>query len=110
MTEKWEDILALGDMFNMAEVCSVATYALDHNGGLPDIRKISLCVRHNIPASWALEAIKRICLRQEALTLAESRAIGLDMTATIASLRETAFRATYGGGVSLSLAILQDVY
>ncbi|KAI5897542.1 uncharacterized protein SCHCODRAFT_02486793 [Schizophyllum commune H4-8] len=107
LTKTWEDVLALGDMFNMPEVCSVATYALDHNGDLPDIRKISLCVRHNIPASWALEAIKRICLRQGALTVAEARDIGLDMTATIASLREWAFETTYGGGVSPSYAFLR---
>ena len=88
-------------MFSMAEVCSVATYAIDHNGSLGDVRKISLCVRHNIPKLWALEAIQRVCLRQKALTMSEARDIGLDMTTTIASLRETAFRTTYSGGVSL---------
>ncbi|KAI4519861.1 hypothetical protein K525DRAFT_145499, partial [Schizophyllum commune Loenen D] len=69
-------------------------------GGLGDVRKISLCVRHNIPKLWALEAIQRVCLRQNALTISEARYIGLDMTTTIASLRETAFRTTYSGGVS----------
>ncbi|KAL1732580.1 hypothetical protein EV714DRAFT_206288 [Schizophyllum commune] len=101
LTAKWEDILAVGDMFSMAEVCSVATYAIDHNGSLGDVRKISLCVRHNIPKLWALEAIQRVCLRPNALMMSEARDIGLDMTTTIAPLRETAFRTTYSGGVSL---------
>ncbi|KAL1749129.1 hypothetical protein HDZ31DRAFT_28333 [Schizophyllum fasciatum] len=88
LASKWEDILSIGDMFNMSEVCKVATYALDFNGGLPDIRKISLCVRHRITMDWALQAVKRVCTRQFALTRTEARAIGVDMTAMIACVRE----------------------
>ncbi|KAL1720935.1 hypothetical protein EV715DRAFT_288857 [Schizophyllum commune] len=42
--DRWEDILAIADMFSMDEIARVATYALDYNIGLSDIRKISLTV------------------------------------------------------------------
>ncbi|KAL1720949.1 hypothetical protein EV715DRAFT_196197 [Schizophyllum commune] len=99
LSNKWEDILLVADMFQMGEVCRVATYALDHNGGLPDVRKVSLCVRHDVDKSWAFEAIKRVCERPDALTKEEARDIGLDMTASIASMREAAYKAS-GGWVS----------
>ena len=99
LSAKWEDILHVGDMFQMEDVCRVATYALDHHGGLPDIRRISLCVRHDVDKSWAVEAIKRVCARRDALTKEEARDIGLDMTASIASVREAAYKAS-GGKVS----------
>ena len=86
-------------MFNMEEVCRVATYALDHNGGLPDVRKISLCVRHEVDKSWAFEAIKRVCARQEALTEEEACDMGLKMAINIASAREIAYKSS-GGSVS----------
>ncbi|KAL1665496.1 hypothetical protein GGF50DRAFT_52544 [Schizophyllum commune] len=101
LSPKWEDILIVGDMFNMEEACRVATYALDHNGGLPDIRKVSLCVRHDVDRNWAIEAIKRLCARQSALTREEARDIGLDMSIAIASAREAAYNAS-GGKVRLS--------
>ena len=88
-------------MFNMEEICRVATYALDHNGGLTDIRKVALCVRHDIDKSWAAEALERICVRQHALTKDEAREIGLDMTAAIASAREAAYKVS-GGNITVS--------
>lgn len=102
LSPKWEDILIVGDMFNMEEACRVATYALDHNGGLPDIRKVSLCVRHDVDRNWAIEAIKRLCARRVALTREEARDIGLDMAIAIASAREAAYNAS-GGKVSFTV-------
>ena len=99
LASKWEDILVVADMFNMEEVCRVATYALDHNGGLPDIRKISLWVRHEVDKSWPFEAIKRVCARQEALTEEEACDMGLKMAINIASAREIAYKSS-GGSVS----------
>ena len=83
----------------MEEVCRVATYALDHNGMLPDIRRISLCVRHSIDKAWALDAIRRVCIREQALNKDEAREVGLDMAMLIASAREAAYKAS-GGKVS----------
>ena len=79
----------------MEEVCRVATFALDHNGGLPDARKISLCVRYGIDKSWATEAIKRVCVRRDPLTKEEGRDVGVDMAIAIAAAREKAFRRCY---------------
>ncbi|KAL1704465.1 hypothetical protein EV121DRAFT_205728 [Schizophyllum commune] len=107
LSAKWEDILVVADMFNMEEVCRVAIYALDHHCGLSDIRKISLCVRHDVDKTWAVDAIERVCARQDALTKEEAREVGLDMTASIASVREAAFKASYGGGVSPILSSIQ---
>ncbi|KAL1749133.1 hypothetical protein HDZ31DRAFT_28338 [Schizophyllum fasciatum] len=104
LVDRWEDILIVADIFNMSEVCRVATYALDHNGGLPDIRKISLCVRYDIDKSWALEAIKRVCARPNALSKDEARDVGVDMTASIASIREAAYKAS---GASVSHLLTQ---
>ena len=56
-------------------------------------------MRHEVDRGWAVEAIKRVCGRQDALTKEEARDIGLDMTASIASVREAVYKATYGGGV-----------
>ncbi|KAI4519867.1 hypothetical protein K525DRAFT_271336 [Schizophyllum commune Loenen D] len=106
---KWEDVLVVADMFNMEEVCRVATYALDHHGGLSDIRKISLCVRHDVDKTWAVEAIERVCSRQNALTKEEARKVGLDMTASIASVREAAFKASYGGGITVGSAKIKEL-
>ena len=97
----WEDVLVVADMFNMEEICRVATYALDHNGGLTDIRKVALCVRHGVDKSWAAEALERICVRPHALTKDEAREIGLDMTAAIASAREAAYKVS-GGNITVS--------
>ncbi|KAL1675761.1 hypothetical protein EV122DRAFT_253688 [Schizophyllum commune] len=109
LSAKWEDILVVADMFNMEEVCRVAIYALDHHCGLSDIRKISLCVRHDVDKTWAVDAIERVCARQDALTKEEAREIGLDMTASIASVREAAFRASYGGGkIKCGLAKIKE--
>ncbi|KAI5897534.1 uncharacterized protein SCHCODRAFT_02743911 [Schizophyllum commune H4-8] len=77
-------------------------------GGLPDIRKISLCVRHDVDRSWAVEAIKRVCARRDALTKEEARDIGLDMTASIASVREAAYKAS-GGKISIGSAEIEKL-
>ncbi|KAI5897533.1 uncharacterized protein SCHCODRAFT_02488522 [Schizophyllum commune H4-8] len=102
LASKWEDILVVADMFNMEEVCRVATYALDHNGGLPDVRKIALCVRHEVDKSWAFEAIKRVCARQEALTEEEACDMGLKMAINIASAREIAYKSSGGSTTDTS--------
>ncbi|KAL1753386.1 hypothetical protein FB107DRAFT_292462 [Schizophyllum commune] len=102
LASRWEDVLVVADMFNMEEVCRVATYALDHNGGLPDIRKISLCVRHEVDKSWAFEAIKRVCARQEALTEEEACDMGLKMAINIASAREIAYKSSGGSPTDTS--------
>ncbi|KAL1693035.1 hypothetical protein GGG16DRAFT_123562 [Schizophyllum commune] len=108
LSPKWEDILVVGDMFNMEEACRVATYALDHNGGLPDVRKVSLCVRYDVDRNWAIEAIKRLCARRVALTREEARDIGLDMAIAIASAREAAYNAS-GGKISVGGSTLDEI-
>ncbi|KAL1726846.1 hypothetical protein EV714DRAFT_286902 [Schizophyllum commune] len=108
VSPRWEDVLIVADMFNMEEVCRVATYALDHNGMLPDIRRISLCVRHSIDKAWALDAIRRVCIREQALNKDEAREVGLDMAMLIASAREAAYKAS-GGKISVHASAIDDV-
>ncbi|KAI5831209.1 hypothetical protein K523DRAFT_415206 [Schizophyllum commune Tattone D] len=66
---KWESVLRLADMFDMKDVAQVATYALDRCGALSDMRKIALCVRHNIQREWAMEALKNVCSRDEVISV-----------------------------------------
>ena len=72
----------------MDEIARVAVYALDRHYSLSDIRKISLCVQHGIDISWAMDTIKRVCLRKEPLSKAEARALGLDVAVDIAAARD----------------------
>ncbi|KAL1699397.1 hypothetical protein EV121DRAFT_216323 [Schizophyllum commune] len=86
--DHWENVLALADIFGMDEIARVAVYALDRHYNLSDIRKISLCVQYGIDISWAMETIKRVCLRKEPLSKAEARALGLDVAVDIAAARD----------------------
>ncbi|KAI4519316.1 hypothetical protein K525DRAFT_158848, partial [Schizophyllum commune Loenen D] len=86
--DHWENVLAFADIFGMDEIARVAVYALDRHYSLSDIRKISLCVQHGIDISWAMETIKRVCLRKEPLSKAEARALGLDVAVDIAAARD----------------------
>ena len=86
--DRWEDILAIADMFSMDEIARVATYALDYNIGLSDIRKISLTFRHGLDMTWATESIKSVCLRDEPLSRAEACTLELDLAIGIAEARE----------------------
>ena len=85
---RWEDILAIADMFSMDEIARVATYALDYNIGLSDIRKISLTFRHGLDMTWATESIRSVCLRDAPLSRAEACALGLNLAIGIAEARE----------------------
>ncbi|KAI4519307.1 hypothetical protein K525DRAFT_172405, partial [Schizophyllum commune Loenen D] len=89
---KWESVLRLADLFDMEEAAQVATYALDRCNALGDVRKIALCVRHNIRLEWALEALKNVCGREQGLSVAEAREVGADMIALLALARERFFR------------------
>ncbi|KAI4519860.1 hypothetical protein K525DRAFT_150942, partial [Schizophyllum commune Loenen D] len=109
LTTKWEGIFCIADMFAMEEVCRVAAFALDHNGGLPDVRKISLCVRYSIDKSWATEAIKRVCVRRDPLTKEEGRDVGVDMAIAIAAAREKAFRRCYTIADEVCLYVLNEI-
>ncbi|KAL1720936.1 hypothetical protein EV715DRAFT_288858 [Schizophyllum commune] len=90
---KWESVLRLADMFDMDEVAQVATYALDRCGTLSDMRKIALCVRHQIPRKWALEALKNVCSRAEVISVEEAKEMGVVMMALVAQARERFYRA-----------------
>ena len=85
---RWKDILAIADMFSMDEIARVATYALDYNIGLSDIRKISLTFRRGLDMTWATESIKSVCLRDEPLSRAEACTLELDLAIGIAEARE----------------------
>ncbi|KAI5831210.1 hypothetical protein K523DRAFT_350933 [Schizophyllum commune Tattone D] len=89
---RWESVLRLADLFDMEEAAQVATYALDRCNALGDVRKIALCVRHNIRLEWALEALKNVCGREQGLSVAEAREVGADMIALLALARERFFR------------------
>lgn len=108
-SKKWEEVLKIADMFDMDEVCRVAIYALDHNVGLSDIRKISLCVRHDIDKTWTLEAMKNVCLREEPITKEEARDLGVDMTSLIAAARETAFKKVHGAKIPVSPEVMETI-
>uniref|UniRef100_D8PL39 Expressed protein n=2 Tax=Schizophyllum commune (strain H4-8 / FGSC 9210) TaxID=578458 RepID=D8PL39_SCHCM len=75
-------------MFDMEEVARVATYALDRCGVLSDMRKIALCVRHALSREWALEALKNVCSRAQAVSVEEAKGMGAEMTALVAQVRE----------------------
>ncbi|KAL1753375.1 hypothetical protein FB107DRAFT_276811 [Schizophyllum commune] len=90
---KWESVLRLADMFEMEDVAQVATYALDRCGALSDMRKIALCVRHQIPREWALEALKNVCSRDEVISVEEAKGMGVVMMALVAQARERFYRA-----------------
>ncbi|TRM65651.1 hypothetical protein BD626DRAFT_485450 [Schizophyllum amplum] len=90
LTPKWESILSIADMFDMEEVCRVATYALDHHGGLLDIRK-----------PWALDALKNVCTRKDAITPAEARDMGLEMTALVSAAREKIILQRFSGATEV---------
>ena len=83
ISTKWESVLNLADMFDMDEVAQVATYALDRCGTLSDMRKIALCVRHQIPREWALEALKNVCSRKEVISVEEAKEMGVVMMALV---------------------------
>ncbi|TRM69665.1 hypothetical protein BD626DRAFT_563403 [Schizophyllum amplum] len=112
LSVKWEAVLAIADMFNMEDVCRVATYALDHHGGLTDIRKISLCVRHSVGTTWALQALQNVCVRQDAITPDEARDMGLEMTTLLAAAREQAMRQQFkcsSGAIKIAPEVAQKI-
>lgn len=88
-TPKWESVLKLADEFDMTDISAVALNALDRAGILSDIRKIALCVKFGMGSSWAWDAVRQTCLRDEALTIEEACEIGPAMTASLALARET---------------------
>ncbi|KAL1749128.1 hypothetical protein HDZ31DRAFT_79221 [Schizophyllum fasciatum] len=79
-------------MFDMEDVARVATCALDRCGALTPVRKIALCVRHAISRAWALEALKDVCGREEVVSVEEARAMGVEMAALVAQVRERFIR------------------
>ncbi|KAL1753374.1 hypothetical protein FB107DRAFT_276810 [Schizophyllum commune] len=53
MNGTWKSVLALAEKFSMQEVAKVACYALHRaKAELGDVRKISLCVRYDLPKDW----------------------------------------------------------
>ncbi|KAI4519306.1 hypothetical protein K525DRAFT_271848 [Schizophyllum commune Loenen D] len=59
MKETWKSVLVLAEKFSMQEVAKVACYALHRAGAvLGDVRKISLCVRYDLPKDWMGPQIK----------------------------------------------------
>ena len=91
-------------MFDMDEIAQVATHALDRCGTLSDMRKIALCVRHQIPREWALEALKNVCSRDEVISVEEAKGMGVVMMALVAQARERFYRA--GSRVSASVWLM----
>ena len=73
----------------MRDASVVALHALDRAGTLCDVRKIALGVKLGLGRNWAWVSIKRLCTREEAVTIEEACEMGPAMTASIALARET---------------------
>ncbi|KAI5897553.1 uncharacterized protein SCHCODRAFT_02609648 [Schizophyllum commune H4-8] len=94
MNETWKSVLALAEQFSMEDVAKVACYALHRAGAeLGDVRKISLCVRYDLPNDWMGPQIKCVLSRQDPLSPQECSQLGFEMTALLARYREEVERA-----------------
>ncbi|TRM65661.1 hypothetical protein BD626DRAFT_627692 [Schizophyllum amplum] len=90
---KWECILALSEKYCMKGICQVAVYALDHHNALTSVRKIGLCVRHNIDGSWMAQARRAVSERAESLTAQEAEELGIPLAMALVKDREQYLRA-----------------
>ncbi|KAL1675747.1 hypothetical protein EV122DRAFT_267922 [Schizophyllum commune] len=100
---KWESVLKLADIFDMRDASVVALHALDRAGTLCDVRKIALSVKLGLGRNWAWASIKRLCTREEAVTIEEACEMGPAMTASIALARETLLKKGKKGKIEETL-------
>ena len=77
----------------MPQVCQVASHALDRAQALSSIRKIALCAKHGLGKGWAREELMNVVRRDDALTVEEAHALGIDLAIRLSSARERLLRA-----------------
>ena len=92
----------------MRDASVVALHALDRAGTLCDVRKIALSVKLGLGRNWAWVSIKRLCTREEAVTIEEACEMGPAMTASIALARETLLKKVRTVSF-LWIAVLKEV-
>lgn len=88
----WESTLHLADMFNMREVKEVALHALGRPGALTDVHKVALCMRYNVPRTWAETAFLALCTRKQAPTWHEMAELTPAVADAIVQAREELLR------------------
>ncbi|KAL1723240.1 hypothetical protein EV715DRAFT_191304 [Schizophyllum commune] len=92
-TELWQHVLHTADMFDMEAVKQTAIYALSRDGiVLPNIRKVSLCVKYALPRTWARPAFQELCERPASLTADEIEELGSTASAALSRAREEYIR------------------
>ncbi|KAL1723242.1 hypothetical protein EV715DRAFT_269869 [Schizophyllum commune] len=90
---RWESVLQCAEVLRMPQVCQVASHALDRAQALSSIRKIALCAKHGLGEGWARDELMNVVRRDDALTVEEAHALGIDLAIRLSSAREQLLRA-----------------
>ncbi|KAL1753986.1 hypothetical protein FB107DRAFT_249795 [Schizophyllum commune] len=90
---RWESVLQCAEVLQMPQVCQVASHALDRAQALGSVRKIALCAKHGLGEEWAREELMNVVRRDDALTVEEAHALGIDLAIRLSSAREQLLRA-----------------
>ena len=73
----------------MAQVAKVACYALGRADALGDVRKIALCVKHDLGKEWITEELTRVISRDEPISVDEARCLSPMTMAVLCAARES---------------------
>ncbi|KAL1695768.1 hypothetical protein GGG16DRAFT_44862 [Schizophyllum commune] len=85
---RWESILLLAEKFAMPSVAKVACRALALADTIDDVLRVALANKFGMGRAWALDSLRRIVSREQAISEQEAILLGYSMAASLAQARE----------------------